>query len=68
MKRIIISEKIIEYRQRQQITQKELAQMLGVCHQAVSKWERCESYPDIVFLPSIAKLLSCSIDDFFTSN
>jgi len=68
MRRIIISEKIIEYRQREQITQKQLAKRLGVCHQAVSKWERCESYPDIVFLPSIARLLSCSIDEFFISD
>ncbi|MBO5262209.1 MAG: helix-turn-helix transcriptional regulator [Clostridia bacterium] len=67
MKRIIIADKMIEYRQKNQITQKELAAQLGVCHQAISKWERCENYPDIIFLPSIAKILNCSIDDFFVS-
>ncbi len=68
MKRIVIAEKIIEFRKEKQLTQKEFASLLGVCHQAISKWERSESYPDIIFLPCIAKLLSCSIDDFFESN
>ena len=65
MKRIVIAEKIVEYRRNRQITQKEFANLLGVCHQAVSKWERYESYPDIIFLPLLARLFSCSIDDFF---
>lgn len=65
MKRIIIAEKLINYRKEKGFTQKEIARLLGVTHQAISKWERYESYPDIIFLPSIARLLNCTIDDFY---
>lgn len=65
MKRIIIAEKLINYRKEKRLTQKEIARLLGVTHQAISKWERYENYPDIIFLPSIARLLNCTIDDFY---
>ena len=39
--------------------------MLGVSAQAISKWEREECYPDITFLPELAALLLCRVDDFF---
>ena len=65
MNRITISEKIRHYRRERGLTQKEFGEILGVSPQAISKWERCECYPDITFLPEIAKLLSCDINDFF---
>ncbi len=65
MKKIIISEKIKEYRRENNLTQKELGQLLGVTPQAISKWEREKCYPDITFLPDIASLLLCSVCDFF---
>ena len=65
MNRITISEKIRHYRRERGLTQKDLGEILGVSPQAISKWERCECYPDITFLPEIAKLLSCDINDFF---
>jgi transcriptional regulator with XRE-family HTH domain len=66
MKSIIISEKIKEYRKENNLTQEELGNLLGVSAQAVSKWERKECFPDITFLPDIASLLCCSINEFFT--
>ena len=66
MKSVIISEKIKEYRKENNLTQEELGNLLGVSAQAVSKWERKECYPDITFLPDIASLLCCSVNDFFT--
>ena len=66
MKSIIISEKIKEYRKEKNLTQEELGNLLGVSAQAVSKWERKECFPDITFLPDIASLLCCSINEFFT--
>ena len=66
MRSVIISEKIKEYRKENKLTQEELGKLLGVSAQAISKWERKECYPDITFLPDIASLLCCSVNDFFT--
>ena len=66
MKNVIISEKIKKYRKENHLTQEELGMLLGVSAQAISKWERKECYPDITFLPDIASLLCCSVNDFFT--
>lgn len=44
-------------------TQAELAQLLNISHQAVSKWERGDSLPDIGLLPRTAKLLRVTVDE-----
>ncbi len=63
--KIIISEKIIEYRRANNITQSEFGRLIGVSPQAVYKWEKEICYPDITFLPTLASLIGCMIDDFF---
>lgn len=63
--KIMLAEKIREYRSRNHLTQAEFGKLLGVSAQAVSKWEREECYPDITFLPELAALLCCSISDLF---
>ena len=45
------------------ITQNELGRRVGVSFQAVSKWERGETLPDISILPDIANVLETSIDN-----
>ena len=45
------------------ITQNELGERVGVSFQAVSKWERGETLPDISILPNIANVLETSIDN-----
>ena len=35
-----IDKKIKEYRRKEDLTQEELAKILGVSHQSVSKWEQ----------------------------
>ncbi|MBQ7290167.1 MAG: helix-turn-helix transcriptional regulator [Clostridia bacterium] len=67
MKKIIICEKIKKYRKEKRITQAEFGEILGVSAQAVSKWESELCYPDITFLPDIAKILGCVIDDLFAA-
>lgn len=65
MEKLSVSEKIIAYRTKNKLTQKVLGDRLGVSAQAVSKWERCQSYPDIALLPALARLIGCRIDEFF---
>ena len=64
---ITISDSIKKYRTSANITQKEFGDMIGVTAQAISKWEREKGYPDITILPRIARVLGCSVSDFFNS-
>lgn len=50
-------------RKRKGYTQEELAEILGVSPQAVSKWENGLSCPDITLLHEIAHLFYVSIDE-----
>ena len=65
MKKIIVAEKIIEFRRKKQLTQGEFGNLLGVTAQAISKWERGVCYPDITVLPDLAEMLGCTVNDFF---
>jgi len=53
-------------RQRQSLTQEQVASRLGVSYQAVSKWETGANTPDISLLPSIAALFGVTIDALFS--
>ena len=63
--RITIAEKIKAYRKENRLSQKEFGRLIGVSAQAVCKWEQNICYPDIIFLPGLARLLECTTDDFF---
>jgi transcriptional regulator with XRE-family HTH domain len=60
-----IGNNLRRYRRGRDITQEDLANVLGVSFQAVSKWERGEGYPDITLLPAIAAYFIVSIDELF---
>lgn len=62
---IVISARIKEYRRVNKITQSEFGRLIGVSPQAVYKWEKEICYPDITFLPALASLMGCGINDFF---
>lgn len=57
-----IGEVIRKYRKDKNMTQEELAVRLGVTTPAVNKWEKGNSYPDIMLLAPIARLLDISLD------
>lgn len=57
-----IGEKIRKYRKEKNMTQEEMANRLGVTAPAVNKWENGNSYPDIMMLVPIARLLDISLD------
>lgn len=52
-------------RRRAGLTQDMLSLQLGVSMQAVSKWERSISTPDVSLLPALARALDVSIDELF---
>lgn len=55
--------RILELRQSQGLTQKQLADKLNVTDKAVSKWERGINYPDLSLLEPLAKALETSVAD-----
>lgn len=59
---IQLSKTLKDLRQKNNKTQDDLAEYLGITSQAVSKWERCEGYPDITLLPQIAAFFHVSVD------
>lgn len=59
----MLGENIYNLRKNRKISQEEFADILNTSRQAVSKWERNESKPDIDKLILIAKLFNVSIDN-----
>ena len=62
---ITIAARIKAYRNENNLSLKEFGKLIGVSAQAVCKWEQNTCYPDIIFLPHLAKILDCKIDDLF---
>lgn len=58
----LLSETFKTLRRRLNLTQEQVAEVLGVSCQAVSKWETGFSCPDISLLPGIADLFGVSVD------
>ena len=65
---IYFGENIKKLRKEKELTQEALAVFLGVSFQAISKWERGETYPDITMLPLIAKFFDTTIDSLLGVN
>ena len=60
-----IGQNIKKFRKDKGYTQKDLAEMVGVSVQAISKWETDVGYPDISQIVPLASALNVSIDDIF---
>ncbi len=58
-----IGQFIKKIRQDNKLTQKELADKLGVTFQAVSKWENGKNVPDISILKEMSKMFNVDIDE-----
>lgn len=63
-----VGEQIAILRKSKGITQSELGERIGVSFQAVSKWERGETLPDITLLPDLAKILETTVDYILLGN
>lgn len=57
-----VGEQIAVLRKAKGLTQSELGERIGVSFQAVSKWERGETLPDVTLLPDLAKILETTVD------
>ncbi|MCI8723827.1 MAG: helix-turn-helix transcriptional regulator [Ruminococcus sp.] len=57
-----IGEVIRKHRKLKNLTQEEMAVRLGVTAPAVNKWENGNSFPDIMLLAPIARLLGITVD------
>lgn len=58
-----MGEIISTLRKEKGMTQKDVADQLGITDKAVSKWERDVAFPDTATIPKLAKLLGVSVED-----
>ncbi|MDE6598935.1 MAG: helix-turn-helix domain-containing protein, partial [Oscillospiraceae bacterium] len=65
---LYIGENLKKQRKLRELTQDQLADILGVSFQSVSKWERGEGYPDIEMLPTIANCFGITVDELIGMN
>ena len=61
-----IGSRIAALRKAKNLKQEELAEMLGVSGQAVSKWENDQNCPDISLLPQLARILGVTVDELLS--
>ena len=58
-----IGKKIMELRKKQGLSQEELAEIVGVARQTISKWELGETSPDIKQSKELSKIFKVSLDE-----
>ena len=66
MREFEFAKRIKDLRIKNNYTQKEFADKLGVTYQAVSKWENGKNMPDIILLKEISTLFNIDIDELLT--
>ena len=63
MNAALTGKRIRALREKKGITQKELADLLGVTDAAVSKWEHGKNFPDITVLERLSEVLGCKVSE-----
>ena len=59
---------IKELREKNKMTQLQLAQKLGVSDKSISKWENSRGFPDITMLEPIAEVFKISVTELISGN
>lgn len=59
----MFSDNLIHMRKYKQMTQEDIAEMVGVTRQAVAKWESGETIPDLDKCKILAEVFGVSLDD-----
>jgi len=62
MEKQALSEKLKNYRWKENLTQQELAELLEVSNKSISKWELGEGYPSKRNLAKISEILGITIE------
>ena len=60
-----IGQNIRDFRKKNNLTQENLAERLGVTYQSISRWENGTTYPDLELIPAIAEILTVTVDELF---
>lgn len=60
-----IAKNLLYYRKRKRMTQKQLAEQLGVRHNSVSSWETGTNSIDVETLLHVCRVLEVSIDEIY---
>ena len=60
-----IGKNIADLRKNSGMTQEQLAEMLGVSSQTISKWENEVTMPDIMLLPALAGCFDITVDELY---
>lgn len=68
MNQYITGAVIKELREKNRLTQQQLADKLGGSDKTVSKWENAKGYPDITLLEPIAEAFSVSVMELISGN
>ena len=59
----MLSEKIYKFRRKSGLSQEQLAEKIGVSRQAISKWERGTSTPELGKLLELSKCFNITLDE-----
>ena len=59
---------LLYLRQQRNMTQEQLAMLLGVSRQSVAKWEAGQSTPEVDKLMKIAELFNCTLDELVSGD
>lgn len=60
--KVLLAQKLREFRKKQGLTQEQLAEAMGVTVGAVSKWESGASTPDVSLILELADFFETSVD------
>ena len=50
-------------REKKRLSQEDLARKLQISRQSISKWEQGISYPSILYLVPLIKILDCTLEE-----
>lgn len=64
----LFSKNLRRLRLEKNLTQEQLANILGVSVQSVSRWECGNTLPDVMLLPVIARLYGVTVDDLYRAD
>ena len=64
----LFSQNLRRLRLEKNLTQEQLASILGVSVQSISRWECGNTLPDVMLLPVIARLYGVTVDDLYRTD